>query len=112
MRLFSSAKFKFLFLVFSLLFGLSFQSHGKAVYLGMLQSAYQVQAPQRCNVCHSTTSLALNPFGKDFSNLKRELGSDRLPEVWKRLGELDSDKDGISNIQELVNSLNPGVPSK
>ena len=100
------------YIVLTCVLGLSFQSHGKAVYLGMLQSAYQVQAPQRCNVCHSTTSLALNSFGKDFSSLKRELGNERLPEVWKQLGNLDSDKDGISNIQELLKSLNPGVPGK
>lgn len=99
-------------LLFFILTLSSHQVFAKAVYLGMLQNAYQVQAPNRCNSCHSTTSLALNPFGRDFSALKRGLGTGQMPEVWRQLGELDSDKDGVSNIEELLQNLNPGIPGK
>ncbi len=88
------------------------QVHAKSVYYGMLQNAYQTQAPHRCNNCHSTTSLALNAFGKDFSALKRGHGPNQLADVWRSLGEMDSDQDGVLNQEELAQGLNPGVPGK
>lgn len=97
-------KIFFIVLTYSLLIGSWAQA--KAVYLSSLQGAYSVQVPQRCNVCHSKTSLALNAFGKDFSELKRQM---TLSEVWTPLGELDSDQDGVSNQEELKNSKNPGI---
>ena len=97
----------FIFLATSLFFSSLVQA--KPVYLSSLQGAYSANVPQRCNACHSTTSIALNPFGKDFSNLKRNM---KLSEVWLPLGEMDSDQDGVTNLQELQESKNPGVSGK
>ncbi len=92
--------------IFAVQFGFSFSAQAKAVYLSSLQGAYSAQVPQRCNACHSTTSIALNAFGKDFSTLKRNM---KLSEVWAPLGEMDSDQDGVSNQQELKENKNPGI---
>lgn len=85
----------------------------KPVYVNVLQAAYSdAKITHRCQTCHSGSSLALNPFGKDFSGLKRELGAGQMDLVWQQLGDLDSDGDQVLNRDELVEGKSPGVSGK
>lgn len=100
---------KFIFCVF-IVFAASSMSYGKAVYVNIIENAYEVKATFRCQTCHSSSSLAMNSFGKDFSQLKRKYGQQGMSQVWQDLSLLDSDQDGINNLEELRSNLNPGIP--
>ena len=98
-----------------LLLGFTFISisasvQARPVFLNELRSAFP-NAPltARCNNCHKTGGPQLNPFGKEFGMLRRELGPARMMEVWARLRSGDSDKDGVDNETELNADRNPGV---
>jgi hypothetical protein len=66
----------------------------------------------RCQYCHASSSLAMNKFGKDFSKSKNALGLDQMAEVWVAISDLDSDQDGISNVEEINTGRHPGVAGK
>lgn len=91
---------------------LSATASAKPVYLGLLKSEYpQARLTGQCNTCHGG-GPRLNPFGQDFFTLKSQFGLGHMKEVWFRLGPMDSDKDGVPNIDELRADTNPGLPKK
>lgn len=90
---------------------LSVSSHSRPAYLGQLTAAYGHNLPNRCNTCHQTNSLAFNSFGKDYVATRAKFGK-QMDVFWKELGALDSDKDGISNLDEINQDRNPGVAGK
>jgi len=59
---------------------------------------------KKCTLCHVQSSGygGLNPFGKDFAELKA---------LTPELMQLDSDSDRYSNIEELRAGTMPGDPS-
>ena len=60
-----------------------------------------------CNVCHSSKKGgdAPNPYGKAF------LHNGMNPSTFLRIANEDSDKDGFSNITEIIARAYPGDPS-
>lgn len=81
----------------------------KPAYLNELALIYpdsQVLNTTRCQTCHNN-GKALNSFGKDYAELIRRGNLDR-DEAYAQLGEIDSDEDGVSNLEELTKGTNPG----
>jgi hypothetical protein len=63
-----------------------------------------------CAVCHiAKGKTKLNPYGED---IKKELaGSKTLTaDILKKVEALDSDKDGVSNLEEIKAGTLPGDP--
>lgn len=64
-----------------------------------------------CLVCHSKmppSKVDLNPYGKD---LQKALAGKAIDEKFLRaIEKLDSDKDGVSNIDEIKAGTLPGDP--
>ncbi len=80
----------------------------KPIYFNAMSSNYPDQAlSHRCQACHQG-GPNLNPFGRDFAELKHQLGNNNLPQVWEGLKDLDSDGDGLANEQEIQLDRNPG----
>jgi mono/diheme cytochrome c family protein len=65
-------------------------------------------AKANCATCH-TAAPKLNPYGTD---IKKALGKSKTltPEVLKAVECLDSDKDGVKNIDEINKGSLPGDP--
>jgi len=67
-------------------------------------------AKANCAVCHSQVPK-LNPFGVDIQKAMKELKTNKVtPEVLKKVENLDSDKDGVKNIDEIKKGTLPGDP--
>ena len=65
----------------------------------------------KCKSCH-TSPPKLNPFGRDLkAEMTRQKSKTFTPAVWKALGRLDSDKDGVSNRLEVEAGTLPGDPT-
>lgn len=64
-----------------------------------------------CSVCHvSPKGGKLNPYGKDLEALlKAEKTKKMTPAILSKAEGLDSDKDGVKNIDEIKNDCLPGV---
>jgi len=62
-----------------------------------------------CGTCHVNPNGGgdRNAFGKDYEKVGLKAGD----KYTKQLGEMDSDKDGISNDQEFEAGTNPGDPN-
>lgn len=71
----------------------------------------------RCQTCHGGSSgRGLNDFGKDYFRLVRSSSFLNTPGMqqtiaqrWETLLNLDSDKDSVSNKDEILKGTNPGV---
>lgn len=64
-----------------------------------------------CAVCHVGKSMKLNPYGLDLKTAIRKAKVTKLtPEVLKQVEELDSDKDGAKNLDEIKADALPGDP--
>ena len=65
---------------------------------------------ESCAVCHvSKTSFKYNAFGQDVKKIWAELKVKKFnADVAKKLDELDSDKDGAKNIDEIKAGTLPG----
>ena len=65
---------------------------------------------ESCNVCHvSKTSFKFNPFGQDVKKIWGDLKVKKFTaDVAKKLDDLDSDKDGVKNIDEIKAGTLPG----
>lgn len=81
-----------------------------------LETAYGIKkgsALQKasCMVCHvSAKGGKLNPYGIDMAEEMKKQGTKKLTSaVLKALDDLDSDKDGKKNAEELKSDSNPGV---
>lgn len=66
--------------------------------LDKFQATYPNSSLSSCKVCH-TKRPALNAFGEDYKLAGREFAP---------VEGLDSDKDGISNLDEINNGTAPG----
>jgi hypothetical protein len=80
--------------------------------VGMLPLAYSkpmymAQVPpnfkDQCTLCHTSSSgmNGLNPFGADFASSDHSIAN---------INNIDSDRDGYSNAQELSANTYPGDP--
>ena len=66
-------------------------------------------AKAKCAVCHVGMTKKLNPYGEDLHKIVG--GSKKLsPDVLKKVEQLDSDKDGVKNIDEIKAGTFPGDP--
>lgn len=95
--------------ILSILFFAHFNAFAKPPYLNELATAYpgsQVINTTKCQTCHNN-GKALNVFGTDYSKIVR-LGGLERSEAFKKLGLIDSDNDGVSNLEELLKGTNPG----
>ena len=64
-----------------------------------------------CTVCHVGKTPKLNPYGLDLKKLLTEAKTMKLtPEMLKKVEDLDSDKDGVKNIDESKADKFPGDP--
>jgi hypothetical protein len=77
-----------------------------------LMAAKYPDAPKpKCSSCHVSPKPkkgdgALNPYGKDYLATKKDGKFD-----FAKIEKLDSDKDGVSNIDEIKKGTNPGDPA-
>lgn len=82
-------------------------------YLNELSAVYpdtKVLSTTKCQTCHNN-GRALNSFGKDYFEIVRRSTMDQ-EEAYTKLAELDSDGDGVSNLEEMINGTNPGKAEK
>ncbi|MGQ9542125.1 MAG: hypothetical protein ACUVTY_13690 [Armatimonadota bacterium] len=67
-------------------------------------------AKAKCTVCHMK-GKELNVYGKDVDKVLKEKKTKELTaEILKSIEKLDSDKDGVSNGDELKAGTLPGDP--
>ena len=68
-------------------------------------------AMAQCALCHVANGTARNPYGRDLgAAMKAERTREASAAVLKRIGSLDSDKDGVTNAKELAAGTLPGDP--
>jgi hypothetical protein len=65
----------------------------------------------KCNTCHVNSKpkkndAVVNAFGKDLLATKKDGKYD-----FAKIEKLDSDKDGVSNLDEMNKGTNPGDPA-
>ncbi|MGC8668351.1 MAG: hypothetical protein ACP5VE_09590 [Chthonomonadales bacterium] len=64
-----------------------------------------------CETCHVGHTPKLNPYGEDIKKALTAAKSKKLtPEILKKVENLDSDKDGVKNINEIKKGTLPGDP--
>jgi hypothetical protein len=77
-------------------------------YLVTLNKTY-TPAKGKCASCHVGTKKDLNVYGKDVQKAMREKKTkDLTADILKSIEKLDSDKDGVSNGDELKAGTLPG----
>ena len=89
----------------------------KPVYFNELQGQIKkispsTQAAMKCAVCHGTTNGAkINSFGSDYVKAFKSGGNTELSkdQKWQLLLDQDSNKNGVSNLNDIVNGVNPGI---
>jgi hypothetical protein len=77
----------------------------------LMASKYADAPKPKCGSCHvkpkpKKGETELNAFGKDFFATKKDGKMD-----FAKIEKLDSDKDGVSNIDEIKKGTNPGDPA-
>lgn len=61
-----------------------------------------------CTTCHMA-GVKLNPYGTDLKKVLDAAKSKKLTaDVLKKVEALDSDKDGVKNLDEIKKGTNPG----
>lgn len=82
-------------------------------FLGVFLSSYKLKGTSnlgkaKCGVCH-TKGKELDAYGED---LKKAMGGAKrlTPEALAKIEALDSDKDGVKNIDEIKKDTLPGDP--
>jgi hypothetical protein len=62
-----------------------------------------------CAVCHIGKTTRLDPYGVDLKKAMEAAKTKKLtPEILKSVEALDSDKDGVKNVDEIKADTNPG----
>jgi hypothetical protein len=62
-----------------------------------------------CGVCHVGMSTKFNPYGTDLKKVMEEVKTKKITaDIFKKVEDLDSDKDGVKNIDEIKADTNPG----
>jgi len=77
----------------------------------LMVSKYPDAPKPKCGTCHvkpkpKKGEEQLNAYGKDFLATKKDGKFD-----FAKIEKLDSDKDGVSNIDEIKKGTNPGDPA-
>ena len=64
-----------------------------------------------CTVCHvSKTDMKVNPYGADLAAaMKQEKTKKLTPAILVKVEALDSDKDGVKNVDEIKKGRFPGA---
>lgn len=68
-----------------------------------------------CSTCHATMKggKKLNPYGESLQDAMREAKTKKLTTaILEKVESLDSDKDGMKNIDEIKKDRFPGVANK
>jgi hypothetical protein len=66
---------------------------------------------ETCNICHVGKTPKFNPYGQDIKKIWAELKVKKFTaDVAKKLDDLDSDKDGVKNGDEIKKGTLPGDP--
>ncbi len=84
-------------------------------YFGTFRKTYPVPKESalmkaKCNTCHSQ-GTQLNPYGKDVQKaMQAKKTKDLTAEILKSIEKVDSDKDGVSNGNEIKAGTLPGDP--
>jgi len=69
-------------------------------------------AKASCKTCHQPTGFKVNLYGNDLCTAMAKTNTKVLtPEILKSIEALDSDKDGVSNIDEIKAGTLPGNPA-
>lgn len=73
----------------------------KKAYLQAFKANYpnSKTASFRCNICHIGSAKKLNYYGTDYQKANHD---------FKAIETLDSDGDGVTNIDEINKGTNPG----
>ena len=76
-----------------------------------MTSTYPDAPKPKCGTCHvkpkpKKGEAELNPYGKDLFATKKDGKFD-----FAKIEKLDSDKDGVKNIDEIKKGTNPGDPA-
>ncbi len=87
-------------------------------YVKDFKSTYSLKpgtalAKAGCVICHvSNGSPKLNPYGADLAKAMKEEKAGKLLKgsVLKKVEGLDSDKDGVKNLDEIKKGTLPGDP--
>jgi len=84
-------------------------------YLGTFRKTYRPPKDSalmkaNCNACHST-GTQLNSYGKDVQKaMQAKKTKDLTAEILKSIEKVDSDKDGVLNVNEIRAGTLPGDP--
>ena len=85
-------------------------------YVKLFQDTYKPTgelAKLKCEMCHVGKTNKLNPYGQAQADAMKKANAKTLTaEILRSLDKLDSDKDGMSNLDEIKAGRNPGVPDK
>jgi FlaG/FlaF family flagellin (archaellin) len=90
----------------------------KPQYLKVFMATYTISSTStlgkaQCAVCHpsKTKTDTLNPYGKDIQAVMQAQKTKVLTkDILQRFQNLDSDKDGFTNITEIKADTLPGDP--
>lgn len=69
-------------------------------------------AKAACGVCHASAKGGkLNPYGEDLKAALKAAGTKKLTaEILEKVEKLDSNKNGVKNIDEIKKDMLPGAP--
>lgn len=86
-------------------------------YLNVFQKTYSPPKGSAlekgsCATCHVGRTTKVNPYGADLKKAMTAMKSKKVTsDVLKKVEQLDSDKDGAKNIDEINKGTLPGDPS-
>ena len=72
---------------------------------GMQYPAINGSRIDHCTFCHTPDGMGLNAYGEDYM---AQGGHKTGPAAFTAIEQLDSDGDGVSNIEEIIALTNPG----
>jgi len=88
----------------------------KPPFLATFKKTYNVKKDTTldkagCTICHMPKKITWNPYGLDVRKaLKQAKAAMLTPAILKKVEQLDSDKDGVKNLDEIKADALPGDP--
>jgi hypothetical protein len=99
----------------SIVVGLSLSAWAVGTFIKVFDSTYNIQkgsslGKAKCMVCHSEPNgKKMNPYGSDLKAAMKAANTKKLTvEVLKSVENLDSNGDGVKNIDEIKADKLPG----
>jgi len=99
----------------SLVFGVTAFALAMPTFVKTFEDTYKVSKDSElgkaaCGTCHmGAKGGKLNPYGKDLEAAMKAANSKKLTkEILAKVENLDSDKDGVKNIDEIKKGATPG----